>query len=57
MDGERDPGKVVQFITEMLNTEPLANIELVSINNADTLGEISTIEGNILISSRGQRGR
>lgn len=50
VEGERDPKKVVQVMTDMINTEPLAKIELVSINNSDTLAEISTIEGNVLIS-------
>ena len=50
VEGERDPKKVIQVMTEMINTEPLAKIELVSVNNSDTLAEIPTIEGNVLIS-------
>ncbi|MCP4754087.1 MAG: pantoate--beta-alanine ligase [Proteobacteria bacterium] len=50
LQGETDPKKVISAMQELIHTEPLAKIDLLSINEAKTLDEIDHIRGDILIS-------
>ena len=48
--GERDGENLRQAMTEVLQAEPLARPDYVSVANLDTLEELSVIEGKALVS-------
>ena len=50
LNGEKKPKNVIKVMTDMINSQPLANIELLSISEATSLSEIVDMEGKILIS-------
>jgi len=50
VEGEKDCEKIIKVMTEMINSEPLAKIELLSITNAESLAKLLKIEGKVLIS-------
>jgi pantoate--beta-alanine ligase len=48
--GERDASKLKSRMTDLINEEPLARIDYVSIADTATLAELDTIEGKALVS-------
>ncbi len=46
--GERDAKKVVEAMTEIIKSEPLASIDYVEMVDVETMQSIDVIEGNIL---------
>jgi pantoate--beta-alanine ligase len=49
--GRTDPKDLIKAMRELIQSEPLANkIELLSINDAETLDEINSVNGSVLIS-------
>jgi pantoate--beta-alanine ligase len=48
--GERDAAKIRQAMTELIQQQPLAAIEYISIANTETLEELQTLEPPVLIS-------
>jgi pantoate--beta-alanine ligase len=48
--GERDPGKVLSRMRQLLEAEPLARIDYVEICRADDLAEVDRLAGRILIA-------
>jgi pantoate--beta-alanine ligase len=49
-NGERDAEKLRQIMKDVLETEPLAQIQYVSCADYDTLEELETVTGKILLS-------
>ncbi len=48
--GETSPEGVISAMRELIQSEPLAKIDLLSINNAENLDEMDSIKGSVLIS-------
>ncbi len=48
--GETDPARIVEAMTDLIEGEPAAKTDLISVNEAETLEEITKIEGEVLIS-------
>lgn len=49
-DGERDASRIRRRMTEMIESEPLAEIDYISVANIDTLRELDKIEDKALVS-------
>ncbi len=49
-DGERDAAVVKQKMTELIETEPMADIDYVEVVNNLTMESIDKIEGDILVA-------
>lgn len=49
-EGEKEAGKVKKVILETIESEPLAKVDYVDIVNADTIEEITKLEGSILVA-------
>jgi len=49
-EGERDAGRIRREMTALIQTEPRAAIDYVSIADAETLRELDRIEGPVLVS-------
>lgn len=49
-DGEKEAEKVKKIIREMIESEPLAKVDYVDIVNADTIEEITKLEGSVLVA-------
>lgn len=49
-NGERDPKKVIEIITNNLNTEPLAKVDYVDIVDSINIQHIDKIEGEVLVA-------
>ena len=47
-DGEKDPKKVIEKMKELINSEPMADIDYVEIVNNETMEAVDKIEGEIL---------
>lgn len=47
-DGEKSAQAVIQAMTDLINTEPLAKIDYVSVVNAETIQPIDIISGEVL---------
>jgi pantoate--beta-alanine ligase len=47
-DGERDAGKVISCIQEVIDSEPLAKADYIEVVSFDTIKPVEKIEGNIL---------
>src|SRR5205807_6836605 len=43
-NGERDPARLIELVRQMIGQEPLVRIDYVSINDADTLDEMRTLD-------------
>ncbi len=56
-DGTRRKDEIIEYITNRINSEKLANIEYTEIVNADSLEEIETLAGKILIALAVKFGR
>ncbi len=50
LNGERNSQKVIDKITEVLNTEPLAKVDYVSIVDNENIQPIDTIKGEVLVA-------
>jgi pantoate--beta-alanine ligase len=50
-NGEKDSSKIVEQMKNLIQQEPLANIDYISINDTETLTELKTIEKTALIST------
>ncbi len=50
LNGERNSAKVIEKITEVLNTEPLAKVDYVSIVDNVNIQPIDTIKGEVLVA-------
>jgi len=48
--GERDSVKILKQMTSLIQKEPLANIDYISINDTDSLAELKTIGKSALVS-------
>ena len=48
--GERDSPKILKQMTSLIQKEPLANIDYISINDTDSLAELKTIGKSALVS-------
>lgn len=46
--GEKNPSAVIEKMTEIINSEPLAKIDYIQIVNADTIENVNEIKGRIL---------
>jgi pantoate--beta-alanine ligase len=55
--GERDPGSVRDRVTDRLAAEPLWAVEYVDIRDAETLAEVASIDGPVVIAAAGRLGR
>lgn len=49
-NGERDPKKVIEIITNNLNTEPLAKVDYVDIVDSINIQHIDKIHGEVLVA-------
>ena len=47
-NGERDVKKVIQSMSDFVETEPLAKIDYVKMVSLETMQQVETIEGGIL---------
>lgn len=47
-NGERSSAAIISAMTDLINTEPLAKIDYVSIVNAETIEPIDTLSGEVL---------
>lgn len=47
---ERDPKKIIEIITNSLNTEPLARIDYVEVVDSVNIQHIDTIKGEVLVA-------
>ena len=50
LNGERDSAKVIDAITKVLYTEPLARVDYVSIVDNTNIQPISKIKGEVLVA-------
>lgn len=49
-EGERDSARIADAVRGIIESEPLAQVDYIEISDADTLEEISKVEGNVLIA-------
>ena len=49
-NGERNSQKIIDKITEIINTEPLAVIDYVSVVDSLTMENVKTIEKDVLVA-------
>ena len=47
-DGETNPAKVTEKMKELINSEPMADIDYVEIVNNETMEAVDRIQGEIL---------
>jgi len=56
-DGERDAGLIRQRISEIITAEPLAEVDYISVSDGNTLEELDSIKGPVLIALAVKFGR
>jgi len=56
-NGQRDAEKLRETMRNILTSEPLANIEYISVADTDTLNELSVVENNAIASLAVQIGK
>ena len=56
-NGERDAGNLRQRMSEIIRKEPLADIDYISIADAETLEELDTVSSTALVSLAVRFGR
>jgi pantoate--beta-alanine ligase len=55
--GERDASKIKESMTQLISTVPAARIDYISISDYNTLQDVDTIKGKVLISMAVKLGK
>ena len=48
--GEKDASRLLNAMRDMIETEPMAEIDYVEAVNMDTIEKISVLQGNVLVA-------